>query len=259
MDEVAPTLQLIALALVGFSAFLWLRAMRAHRHRRRLELTPDYTAGGLQACERLPSRAEINATAAEGPGGLLTSPYSQTPCVWFRVEVTHHHYREERGPGDRLEVERLFGLHSHEPFRLTDATGSVLCAPDWAEVDDAEVAVDQFVASEEPPADILSPAQLAAVGKDKCTSTTVIGPAGLTPGCTYKEWVIRPGQELFVGGLARRNEDGDMVIEGTEEDPVIISTHTEQEMINADWHKELLGFGLLPIALILLAALLILL
>nr|WP_281382013.1 GIDE domain-containing protein [Nocardiopsis mwathae] len=194
---------------------------------------------------------------------MLTAPYSQTPCVWFRVEITHHHYREDRGPGDRLEVERLFALHSHEPFTLVDETGSVLCAPDWADVDDAEISIDEFIASEKPPSDILSPAQLAAVGegtdRKKCTSTTVLGPAALIPGCTYKEWVIRPGQELFVGGLIRRDDDGAVVIEGTEEEPVNISTHTEEEQISADWNKELVGFGLLPVSLILLATLLILL
>ncbi|MUL43316.1 hypothetical protein FZ103_19450 [Streptomonospora sp. PA3] len=251
MDDLAPTLQLLALILVGISGYLWLRAMKARRHRLRLQTTPNYTLGLLNEAAELPAKAEVLAEAGPGPEGPLVSPYSQTECVWFRVEVEHHHYEEETG--DRLEVTPVFDLHSHEPFTLTDVTGSAQCRPHWIEVEHADLVHDRFDEGAIPPTDALSPPHLDPAERGvQAASTKVAGPAALTPGCTFREWVIRPGERIFVRAFPHR-KDGTVVLMGGEDEPMTISTHSEQELIREDRSKEVLGYTALPVALVLLA------
>ncbi|MFD0776303.1 hypothetical protein ACFQZ2_20410 [Streptomonospora algeriensis] len=251
MDEVAETLQLITLLLVGVGAFLWWRAMQARSHRLQLQTTPNYPLGMLAEAEELPAKAEVLAEAAAGPEGLLTSPYSQTECVWFRVEVVHHHYSDESG--DRLELSPVFDLHSHQPFTLTDVTGSALCRPHWIEVEHADLVHDRFEAGAVPPTDALSPPHLDSGEAGAGTaSTKVAGPAALTPGCTFREWVVHPGERVFLRAFPHRGDDGGVVLMGGEEEPITLSTHTEQELIRADRSKEVVGFTALPVALVLL-------
>lgn len=256
MNDLAVTLQLIALILVGAGCFLWWRAMRARAHRRGLETTPNYTLGRLGEMAEPPDRAEVLADAGAGSEGLLTAPYSQTECVWFRVEVVHHTYADETG--DRLELNPVFDLHSHEPFTLTDVTGSATCRPHWIDVEHADLVHDRFDQGAVPPADPLSPAHLAADERGVCTAgTKVAGPAELTPGCTFREWVIRPGERIFVRAFPHR-KDGGVVLVGGEDEPMTISTRSEQELIRADRSKEALGFTVLPVtAALLVLALLI--
>ncbi|KIH99372.1 hypothetical protein LP52_07650 [Streptomonospora alba] len=251
MDEVAETLQLITLILVGVGAFLWWRAMQARSHRLKLQTTPNYPLGRLADMEELPARAEVLAEAAAGPEGLLTSPYSQTECVWFRVEVVHHHYSDETG--DRLELSPVFDLHSHQPFTLTDVTGSALCRPHWVEVEHADLVHDRFDEGVVPPTDALSPPHLEDAERGVVTaSTKVAGPAALTPGCSFREWVIPPGERIFLRAFPHRDDDGGVVLMGGEDEPMTISTHTEQELIREDRGKEVLGFTALPVTLVLL-------
>ncbi|GAA4897497.1 GIDE domain-containing protein [Streptomonospora salina] len=251
MDEVAETLQLITLLLVGVGAFLWWRAMKARSHRLKLQTTPNYPLGSLAEVEALPTRAEVLAQAAAGPEGLLTSPYSQTECVWFRVEVVHHRYSDETG--DRLELSPVFDLHSHQPFALTDVTGSAECRPHWLTVEHADLVHDRFAEGTVPPADALSPPHSDEEDPDARTAgTKVAGPAALTPGCSFREWVIHPGERIFLRAFPHRTDDGGVVLMGSEEEPLTISTHTEQELIREDRSKEVVGFTALPVALVLL-------
>ncbi|QBI52178.1 GIDE domain-containing protein [Streptomonospora litoralis] len=257
MNDLAVTLQLVALILVGVGCFLWWRAMRARAHRRSLQTTPNYTLGRLAEVDELPGWTEVLADAAAGPEGLLTSPYSQTECVWFRVEVVHHHYGDETG--DRLELSPVFDLHSHEPFGLTDVTGSATCRPHWIHVEHADLVHDRFDEGAVPPTDALSPPHLESGERGVCTaSTQVAGPAALTPGCTFREWVIRPGERIFVRSFPHRTDDGEVVLVGREETPMTISTHSEQELIREDRSKEALGFTVLPVAVVLLVLALLL-
>ncbi|MDT0304500.1 GIDE domain-containing protein [Streptomonospora wellingtoniae] len=256
MDDLAVTLQLVALILVGVGGYLLWRALKARAHRRRLETTPNYPLGRLSEIETLPERAEVLAETAAGPEGLLVSPYSQTECVWFRVEVVHHHYADETG--DRLELTPVFDLHSHQPFTLKDVTGSALCRPHWIEVEHADLVHDRFDEGAVPPTDALSPPHLGTDERGVCTAgTKVAGPAALTPGCTFHEWVLRPGERVFVRASPHRKEGG-VVLVGGEDDPMIVSTHNEQELIREDRSKEVLGYTVLPVALVLLALTLLL-
>ncbi|MBV2366100.1 GIDE domain-containing protein [Streptomonospora nanhaiensis] len=251
MNNVAVTLQLLALILVGLGCWLWLRAMKARAHRLSLQTTPNFTLGRLAEAADPPETAEVLAQAWAGPDGQLTAPYSQTPCVWFRVEVVHHHWEEEAG--DRLELTRVFDLHSHEPFVLRDSGTEALCRPHWITVDDAELVHDRFEADAEPPRDALSPPHLSIEERaERTASTTVAGPAALRPGCTYREWVIRPGTNVFVRAHPKRREDGGLMLIGDEDAPMVVSTHTERELIAEDRTKEFVGFSVLPVALLLL-------
>ncbi|WP_017538162.1 MULTISPECIES: GIDE domain-containing protein [Nocardiopsis] len=253
MDGIAATLHLIALALIGLGAFLLLRALKARRHRLRLQNTPFLTTQELRELTDLPPAAEVSATAEPGPDGPLRAPYSGTPCVWYRIEAVHHHYRSSAG--DRLQPDRLLLEESDAAFRLRDGRGTLHCVPAGADIEGAEPHYDRFV----PSAAVSGREEVPTRPPAPTATLSAAAPSGLTPGVAYREWAVLPGQTLFVRGAPVRGADGGVHLASTPQTPLTLSARTHRELLRADRGREALGYTVLPAAVALLAGLVLLL
>jgi hypothetical protein len=149
----------------------------------------------------------VAGIAAPGPGGPLLSVVNEVPCVWHRHAVHRRriHYRTTaNGVSQRGSVaRRIADLASNEPFRL----GSVEVRPGGLRVHRPVVCATRIL-----------PALASEPFPD---ADTLLG----RPSYLYRhrEWVLRPGAELFVLGQVRTNGSR-ITLRRPDRGPHIIST-----------------------------------
>ncbi|MEV4422098.1 GIDE domain-containing protein [Patulibacter sp. NPDC049589] len=173
-------------------------------------------------------RCEAVGTAAPGPDGLVDAPESQVDAVWVRTKVIHKYWVMEEtrqdGKTTRTRREREETVSENESttaFQLTDATGSVVIRPDGADVDRPEKVVDRFEAR----------SAMNQAGEGFLSSLLRVGNDTGTLGFQHQEWVIRPGEELYVQGEVS-DRTGPLVFAKPEDKgDYLISTRSEDEIV----------------------------
>lgn len=152
-------------------------------------------------------RCLVGGRAAPGPGGPFPAPVSGRPCVWALFRVA------ERQRGGRSYINEMDFLRREEastaPFALEDGGGRI-------QVDPAGIELDFLVS---PPngavfhaeryfkaADLLPHADRYARAPD--ATKRVFGPLGQLT----EEWIVPPGQQMWLEGVARQGPNGEVVL-----------------------------------------------
>lgn len=169
------------------------------------------------------TRVECAGSAAPGPTGSLTAPFSSRECVWYRATVTEHYWDTERrtdsqGHSTSRRVRRTRQVsddHSSSPFVLTDDSGSVAVDPRDGRIDRPEKARDEF--QDRP--------------REGLLKELVFG--SRTIGYQHEEWLIAPGTALFVNGVAVQRADGSALARPPSGGDLIVSTRSEEELLAA--------------------------
>lgn len=189
---------------------------------------------------------ELAGKTAPGPEGILVSPLSQTECVWHRQKVTRK-YREVRHDSDgkrqvSTEEEVISDEKSSTPFYLVDAAGSVIIVPSQAPKG-ARKSVDRF---DERGAE-------TAGTQIKLGSIEFTLPRQTqdndTLGYQYQEWVLTAGRDIFVQGEATDRSGRLEVKDPQGKAKLVISTKTEEELLEEEDGKIRTGTLISGIAL----------
>ena len=225
------------LLLVASGLAYWGRS--AQRSARRMTATETLPCGDIAALAQgvagevgggsFRQRCEVVGTAEPGPGGALKAPESGQEVVWHRTEVTQTYWEMERttrdGKTERRRVEKsevVSSITSTSPFSVRDDSGTVLIAPEGADVDAPEHALDRFErAGPESGSGGLSGA-LVDLLLDSDDSGTI--------GFQHEEWVIRPGRRLYVMGEVS-DSGGQLMFTDPAEGKFQISTRSEEELV----------------------------
>ncbi len=166
---------------------------------------------------------EVVGSAHPRPKGLLTSELSKTECVWYRY-VIKRKFKETRydGQGRRRTRRRTETVAEHVSaagYAVQDGQGALIGVdPNGAETDQPEQVVKRFEPYEKQGPNVFG-VQLPDLFD---TNNTI--------GHQYEEWIIRPGQQLYVLGEVH-DKIGPLVVGKPESDGYfIISTRSEQEL-----------------------------
>lgn len=223
----------IVLIVAGVVAFFFMRGTKRDLHA--MIGTETFTIPELEtergASDEVGARgsfrktAEVVGAAHPRPEGVLTSELSKSDCVWYRYtverEYEHTEYRDGRRRTSR-RTEKLTDHASQAGFAVVDEQGRTIGVdPSGERPDKPEQVVDRF----EPHEGGRSSMELFGV------KIPNIGRGGnRTIGYKYKEWIVRPGQRLYVHGEVH-DRIGPLVI-GKPEDGgfFVISTRTEAEL-----------------------------
>lgn len=144
-------------------------------------------------------------------GGTLETPFSGRPTVACRSKVDEHLVDETGGePGRRWKVAAI--VERTRPFRLRDATGSIVVDPTDAELRIPSDGKHAVLPDDDVPDSFA--AFLDAEGIRRTDKALVC-----------EEAVLEPGDDVFILGDASRSEDGwvvqgGLVVPGTRSDAV---------------------------------------
>jgi hypothetical protein len=222
----------LVLIVLGVAGFLAAHHVRARRHamiaaetlpiaeleEHRRTLTDLGSAGGFRKV------CEVVGTAHPHPEGPLRAPQSGVECVWYRQTVAHkysEHYRDSDGRWRRRErTDTVLDQTSHQGYALVDPTGIIGVDPNGNAPDRPEKIHEQFV-----PGGPDGPSGFGGVLQG------FLGRGSDTLGMIYTEWVIRPGQPLYVLGEVH-DRIGPLVVGKPESssDHFIISTRSEEQL-----------------------------
>lgn len=214
-----------AVLIVIGALILPLLARHQHKKARTFSEVPRYDC--VQVAEHgelAPGmRVAVSGRAVAGPGGALTAPASNRPCVWYRLVVSER-VRETRRDSDgkrtTRETERVISEErSPDAIVLRDGTGQVLIEPADARVDRATETIDRLDA---PPAAGVSTISIGPV-------TVNLGNGDGVIGIRRREEIIALDEDLYVLGGAY-NRGGEGVIRKPREGMYVISTRTAQEL-----------------------------
>ena len=190
-------------------------------------------------------QCEVVGVAHPRPEGLLVSEISGTECVWYRYVVKRRFQYVEWKDGrreTRTKTDQIAEHTSWQGYALRDDQGVLIGVdPNGTRPDRAEQVVKRFEPSRHEP-----PRNLA----QKLGELFFSAPSE-TLGYEYEEWVIRPGQRLYVLGEVH-DKIGPLVIGKPEGDGYfIVSTRTEQELRKSRRGRHtLLAFGVPAVAVL---------
>lgn len=221
----------LILVALGVAGFLMAQRTRARRHamiaaetlpiaeleEHRRTLADLGTVGGFRKV------CEVVGAAHPHPDGPLRAPQSGVECVWFRQTVVHKYseqYRDSDGHWRRRErSETVLDDTSRQGYALVDDSGIIGVDPNGVAPDRPEKLHENFVPGGPGPGGLGGMVQgFFGHGTDSL-------------GMTYTEWVIRPGQRLYILGEVH-DRIGPLVIGKPESssDPFIVSTRSEEEL-----------------------------
>jgi hypothetical protein len=231
----------IVLLLVAAGAAWYARSRRAHA--REATTTETLTAAELNELAKgvagevgggsFHQRCEVVGAAAAGPAGAQKAPHSGTEAVWYRAEVVHRYWVEERRTvnnqtrWERSEREETVSdITSQQPFLVKDPQGaaSVLVAPEGADIDRPEQTVDRFEQGRAQKGNGSSGVLDAVVNAFLDTERSG------TLGFNYREWVIRPNARLYIHGEAA-DDTGVLRFAKPDKGRYVISTRSEEQIV----------------------------
>ncbi|QUH05074.1 helicase [Saccharopolyspora erythraea] len=167
-------------------------------------------------------QCEVVGAAHPRPEGVLVSQLGGAECVWYRYEVKRHYEHVRHRNGQRRvtrHAEVVAGHTSWEGYAVRDDHGVLIGVdPNGTAPDRPEQVVSRFEPYR-PQGPSLFGVQLPAIFD-----------ASGTTGYEYTEWVLRPGQRLYVLGEVH-DRIGPLVIGKPERDGhFIVSTRSEEEL-----------------------------
>lgn len=193
-----------------------------------------------------PVPCEVVGTA-EPAKGPLTGPFSGTPCMWYRTELSRRYRDRERDSNGNYRTvtrtEKVSEQESPDPFGVRDLTGVIWVYPDGANVIGESRTVDRFepyVPHRETVPTSGSLAERAlAMGMNFLTQQSES-----TIGYEYEEWVIREGAKLYVRAGAVRDHNGNAWLQRPANGPFLISTRSEDDLTRKASIGIFAGFGI---------------
>ncbi|ASO22296.1 hypothetical protein FHR81_004352 [Actinoalloteichus hoggarensis] len=200
---------------------------------------------------------EVVGAAEPLPTGSLKSELTGTECVWFRYrierEYEHVTVRDNRRHVSK-RTEQLVDHSSEQGYAIRDDAGElILVEPNGLKPDQPEQVLKSYEPARGGVAEGgggLGSALVRLVGSRMAGS-------GGTIGHRYTEWVVRPGQRLYVLGEVN-DRRGELSIARPEKGHFIISTRSEEELRAArtTTHKIMrIGiFAAVPLGIILIIA-----
>jgi hypothetical protein len=161
---------------------------------------------------------------AEGP---LTAEISKAPCVWYRYEVERQYEHVEYRDGRRRRVQRtetVAEYTSMENYSVLDPQGNQIgVEPGTVKPEGVEQSVDRFVPKD-------GRGDGSFFGFSGFSFSSLLTGRDDTIGFHYREWVIRPGRQLYILGEVH-DKYGPLVI-GEPEDKGhhIVSMRSEDQL-----------------------------
>lgn len=163
---------------------------------------------------------------------LLTTPYSKSPCVYFRSELEIYSEDGETDSDKFGGWERVAGPTFKEPFWVKDETGEIMVDPDCAEF-------------------MISNREFGMLGQDgspdnadDAVSENFSPKAGDR---RYVEQFLGPNDTVFILGTASLRKDGEteqlLIQVGTGGSPFIISDSREKYAVHQKQWDMLAGFS----------------
>jgi hypothetical protein len=221
------------LILVALGALAY--AQHAKRSARKLTATETLTCGDIDTLAKgvagevgggsFSQRCEVVGKAQAGASGVLKAPESGADAVWHRTTVTRHW--EERRQVQRngktvtewaSQSDTISELSSSAPFAVSDGSGSVVVAPEGADVDHPERVVDRSEAEEA--GSVAAAVVDAFIDLDGRRNQRL----------ETEEWIIRPGARVYVHGEVS-DSTGALTFAKPPEGRFLISTRTEQDIV----------------------------
>lgn len=244
-DHPVMTAVILAAVAVGVAFVGW----SARRHRHALLDTPTLTCAELADATTGSGSvvAEVIGRTRPGSGGPLSGPYSTSPCVWYRTQVTRHYRKRVRngkngGYRTRNATETVEEYQSHEPFEIHDATGRVVFDPAGVRTDAPVKSHQRFVRGNRRRGGRRRAKATTAIGKAATEVAEVFGDGSGTTGYTYREWILRPDQKVFA--LAQAQADGrNLLLRRPDDSPFMLSTRSEAELMKSAWLRQCCCFA----------------
>ncbi len=159
----------------------------------------------------LPPTGPVEITGQVGEKTILT-PIGKTSCAAYKYEIQEF---KKSNNGARWSTVRKF--QSDEPFELSDGTGSIQVRPAGAD----------FMVSMDSQTDVLNAEQIAAIQN---LGVKTIGFFGSAKKLKLNEYVVRPGQEIYVAGHIQQ-VDGIKSIAGAGGVRLVISDGGERSIM----------------------------
>jgi hypothetical protein len=247
----------LVLLVLAACAFLWQR--KAAARLRAMVVAETVGCADLAALRDAAAQAagpgvfshmcEIVGAAEAGEHGLLTAELSKVECVWHRQVVRRRYEKvqtDSKGNRSRsTTTETVHEASSSSPFHVRDASGSVLVDPGKVDIDAAERVVDRFED------------RRTAAGQPAPAFEFTISLFGLnlsggghgdgTIGYEYKEWVVRPGQRLYVLGEAS-DRTGRLVVGEPANGHFVLSTRSEEELSGRTRREQMISAAAAAVA-----------
>jgi len=217
----------------GLSVYGWL----VHQRKRLIESIPTSTIRSLAL-----GLVEISGQA-QSEEGLLSTPFSGLPCVFYSYAVEEH-----VGSGKHARWETIAKGTSEQPFVVRDATEQVLVAPLGAELilPDERTYRNDWLGE-------LPSTTIAGLNRLGISTERWIGNKTLR----CREAFIQPEEQVYVLGTAHEQQDASELVEnsarlyiGSSRDhEFIISDRSEKDLLSRlQWQMLAYGAGGLALA-----------
>lgn len=217
---------IFAYAVIGFffGLFAFFKGLKAMKRKRLIEDIPTSNVRSIAM-----GLVEVFGKVVPAPGKILKSPFSGTECVYYKYHIEEYVKTKRGGYWSTVK----WGENSTH-FYLEDKTAAVLVDPKGAEID---IPLDNTFYSDvgqDPPQMI----------KDflKANNLSFEGFLGINKKMRYLEYLIVPGDELYIMGTAGDNpfvEEGwaknsyeDIMIQKGEKEIYYISDKSEKQILS---------------------------
>jgi hypothetical protein len=201
--------------------------------RKRLAMLGTPTLSCAQIADQVgnngaPVECEVKGEVLAGPQGVLTSPLSKTPCVWYEVEVKRL-YRSHSNGRTRQRSETVDTYRTPEPFGLRDQTGVILVHPHEAQIDQPQQTFNQRMSED------------AAQNLYRQATGRTLRAGMRTYGFVFREAVIPPGRPLYALGQAGFQGNG-LELRKPRQGPYMISTRSEEQLAKYHTLRQQISF-----------------
>lgn len=217
----------LVFATAGLS--FWFKNQRDLRAMKRANTVPVQELERRRADNGLNSElrevCEVTGTVQLRRAGPVTSFLSQTECAWYCTRTTEHYVviiNTENGPKRVHRTKIVFEHRSPEWLVVHDSHGDTINADFSSGPEDQPEHLEQVHHRHETYPGGMAPTDLGLQVSEPTHS-------GTTAGYEYTEWVIRPGQWLYILGEAREVA-GSLVIGDPDTKRFLVSPYSEKDL-----------------------------
>jgi len=228
---------IVAAIILAIAVGILFYARNAASHLRALKDVPTVSCSEVESRASASSLVEVVGTAVP-MGEVLTAPLSQQPCVWHRVSVEERYWQDNGSSARTEETRTLSDTSSSQVFGVQDSTGVVAVDANDASVDAARESHDEF----------------ERTGSNVSITIQNVTLGSQTIGVRTREWILEPGEELFVSGQASVGNQGPR-LEKPAKGRLVVSTRSEEELTVSAQRKISLSYALSGVAALIAIAL----